>query len=337
MPTNFNVLSWNIRDLGADQVADDDFIELVAKIIRQENIDLVSILETKSDKGAELGKRITKKLGAGWDKHSSVPSAPTSNKPENYVFMWKTAKITNATGFKFADNIDAATGKTVGFPRQHTGRRPSRYPYLGEFTVGGRQITFVSFHATFTSVDIAESNQKLAAITEVRNKANVVVMGDFNDHPINSRTYRGARSFQPLVGLGFAHKIATATSLSQAFDPTWTTTVECRSSVYDNFFVKSAAGQISAAVGSVVDGIAALRGGYLESTGRLVFNNWAKRANAYELTPARVRYRALRHRVWAPVPLFGPTERIATIEDAHEVHWVCLSDHLPVKLATTVT
>lgn len=341
MPTTVVAISWNIRDLGADMVNDNDLIDFIATVLRNGGANFASILETKSNKGDDLGKKLKAKLGGTWDHHSSPPSAPKSNKPENYVFLWDGAAVTAGAGFKFPNDIDAATGKTIGFPRQHTGgKRPSRYPYLGTFTMGGKAVTVVSFHATFTAVDIAECNQKLGAIGEVRDR-NVIVMGDFNDHPVNSKTYRGKKSFEPLTALNFSHHINTKTSLKHFFELSWLATTDCRSSLYDNFWVKTG-GDVAVTSAEIIDCIddlmvdAIVTTKPLSTKGKKVFNNWAARTNAFEKTAARESHWRRKGKAWVDIVPFAPSDKISTIEDAHEVYFVCVSDHLPIKLTFTV-
>jgi endonuclease/exonuclease/phosphatase family metal-dependent hydrolase len=320
------ILSWNIKDLNESQINDANFIALMVKVIQQQKANLVSILETKSDKGKDLGNKLKGKLGAKWDAHSSTKSAPNSNKPENYVFLWDGASVTSTNQFKFPDGQNPA----IGFPNQHNNSKkksPSRFPYVGKFKAGKTTFTCVSFHTTFASCDIAEANQNLAKINEVINDADVIVMGDFNDDPSNSRKYRGVLTFEPLIKtIGCNYYINVKTSLCQAFDPTWKKSTDCRASIYDNFFVKTA-GNLTVKKAEVVDLVDALQDpNWLSAYGKDLFNSWAARENK---TKAK-------RKNWTPIPLFKPAEKIATLEDAHEVHWVAVSDHLPIRMEVTV-
>lgn len=111
-------------------------------------------------------------------------------------------------------------------------------------------------------------------------------MGDFNDHPTNGRTYRGQRGFLPLENGGFTHTLTVATSLKHIYDASWTSTADCRSSEYDNFWVKLG-GDLANPTAEVVDVIDLLtHPKALHDDAKKVFNNWAKRANAYEAKPA---------------------------------------------------
>jgi len=323
------ILSWNIKDLNEAQVNDPEFIALVVKVIQQEGAQLVSLLETKSDKGKDLCAKLTAKLGNSWRSAYSGKSAPYSNKPENYVFLWDSAVVAAgaASKFKFPD----AQLPPIGFPNRHGNtakKRPSRFPYIGEFKVSNTTFTCVTFHTTFTAVDIAEANQQLAQINEVKNEPNVIIMGDFNDNPAKPRTYRGKTSFEDLLNVcKFRACITDKTSLCQAYLPSWTTTAHCRASVYDNFFVKTA-GDFSLLSAQVIDLVDALmHGKYLSQHGRRLFNSWAKRENSIK---------SKKKNGWTMIPEFQAGETIATIEDAHEVHWVAVSDHLPIRLEMTV-
>jgi endonuclease/exonuclease/phosphatase family metal-dependent hydrolase len=328
---NLIILSWNIKDLNEAQVNDPEFIALVVKVIEEEKADLVSILETKSDKGKDLCAKVTAKLGKHWASAYSGKSAPFSNKPENYVFFWNTKLVSQGSKakFKFPD----AQTPQIGFPNRHNNgakKSPSRFPYLGEFKVANTTFTCVVFHTTFASVDIAEANQNLARIDEVCKDTNVIIMGDFNDDPApgKSRTYRGKSSFQDLTtGLKFSYHISAKTSLCQAYLPSWTSTVDCRASVYDNFFIKTS-GDFTSKKAEVVDLVHALKhGNYLSKHGKNLFNSWARREN---------KLKAKKKANWTLIPEFQPTDQIATLEDAHEVHWVAISDHLPIRLTLTV-
>ncbi|GJJ04329.1 hypothetical protein RugamoR64_48670 [Duganella rhizosphaerae] len=324
-----NILSWNIKDLNEAQILDVNFIALVAKVIQVQNAHLVSILETKSDKGLDLRTKLCAKLGKNWDSIHSDKSALHSNKPENYVFLWDTTVVKkgSAAKFKFPD----AQNPRVGFPNMHTSKKsPSRFPFMGEFKVANTTFTCVVFHTTFTAVHIVEANQNLAQINEVKTDTNVIIMGDFNDHPTlgKSRSYKGKSSFLDLTTtLNFKSHINAKTSLCQAYLPSWTSTADCRASEYDNFFLKSA-GDFSNPTATVVDLVSDLQHpNYLSQLGKALFNSWAKREN---VTKAKTKPG------WTAIKEYGKLEKIATLEDAHEVHWVAVSDHLPIHLKLTV-
>lgn len=308
-------------------VNDDDFVVFVAKVIAHTNVHFACIIETKSNKGDDFGKRLAKKLGSTWRHHSSTPSAPTGTKPENYVFLWETGTVTAAGSFKFPDNDHPKTKLKLGFPRQHGSRRPSRFPYQGKFTIGGKAVLIVAFHTCFTGVDIAEANQNLAYITEVINESNVIVLGDFNDHPTAGRTYRGDRGFEPLEAIDFKHTLAEPTSLKHIYEASWASTADCRSSAYDNFWVKGK-GDLDSPAAEVVDVIDLVtHPKTLHDDIKKVFNNWAKRTNAYKATSRKP---------WTDIVPYAANETITTLEDTHEAYFVAVSDHLPIKLKVKV-
>lgn len=330
MATTLNILSWNIRDVGQDQVDDTDFIKLVAKVVHEEQCNFVSILETKGDLGNELGKRVAKKLGAGWAWHSSAKSAPWSNKPENYVFIWKRTVLGLVQSF-FPDDKKGGAYQNLAFPHKHNNAKnksPSRFPFVVKFSVdpNGAKIplTVVSFHTCFTNAWICEANQNLAEIPEVSADANVLVMGDFNDHPDYGRTYKGVKSFHKLTNtLGFSVEVADETSVAADYQGGWSTT-DTLSSKYDNCFVKLGGGHVSQ-TGRVVDLMDALTTGkYLESLGKKVFNNYVTRKNVEYAKKGKIL-----------IDPFGAGDSIADPEDAHEVYREAISDHLPISLKLT--
>lgn len=323
---DISILSWNIRDLNEDQVKDPNFISLMVKVIQNQKVHLVSILETKSNQGKHLGPKLKAQLKGSWDFHASKRSARHSNKPENYVYLWDGKNVKSKDAFAFPvtskyipASLNVAT--PIGYPNRHDNPRkksPSRFPYIGKFRASNTDFTCVAFHTTFASVDIAESNQNLAYIDDVNTDANVIVMGDLNDDPSNCRSYRKVPGFKPLRDAGLDPHITAKTSLCQAYDPSWKKPVDCRANVYDNFFVKNLT--VKSAV--VVDLVEALQHpNWLNVHGKAVFNSWATRQNAKKKSN---------------IPLFKPGEEIKTLEDAHEVHWVAVSDHLPIQLTITV-
>ncbi|MGL1903149.1 MAG: hypothetical protein OCC49_13495 [Fibrobacterales bacterium] len=327
MPTDVAILSWNIKDVNKDMINDASFIAMVVKVIKNQNVHCVSILETKGNQGLNFGSKLKASLGGSWDAQESEKSAKHSNKPENYLFLWDDVTV-KAPGkiFKFPItskyipwNIGVAT--KIGYPNRHDTtkkQKPSRFPFIGKFRANTTDFTCVVFHTTFASVHIAESNQNLGYIDEVNDDAHVIVMGDFNDDPNNSRSYKTIPGFKPLEDAGLTSHITAKTSLKQAFIPTWANTLDCRANVYDNAFVKGLT--VKSAV--VVDLVDALQHpNWLSVEGRTLFNSWATRQNTKK---------------GASNVLFTAGENIANLEDAHETHWVAVSDHLPIKITMEV-
>lgn len=337
------ILCWNIQDLGTDQVDDASFIDMMVAVIHNNPVDLVCILETKADEGTRLGGLIKAKLDVAtaktWGVHSSTKSGPSSNKPENYVFLWDQAVVTAAGGWKFAAELPKK-----GFINAHI---KSRYPYLGDVTVNGKTITLIAFHTCFERVDIVECNQNLSFIAEISSKPNVILMGDFNDKAVDGLPVRrGRRSFADLYAIGatgpehYACALDERTSLKTKKNAAgMATTADARFSYYDHFFWRSTGGQLSNAVGSVVDVIAHLHNGqYLHTLGKTVFNNWAGRKNEEEGTDVAKKQRKTKKRpAWVDIVTYLPADNITTVAAAHGIYVDGISDHLPVRLVIDVS
>jgi endonuclease/exonuclease/phosphatase family metal-dependent hydrolase len=345
------ILCWNIQDLGTDQVDDASFVAMMVDVIHNAGVDVACILETKADEGTRLGGLLKTGLDTAtartWSSHSSPKSGPSSNKPENYIFLWDTAVVTAATGWKFP-----ATPPAAGFTRKHI---KDRFPYFGEVTVNGKSITLLALHTTFAGTEIVECNQNLATIPEVATgvgaKANVILMGDFNDKAAGAgrrKHRRGRYSFDDLYAIT---KTATAaenyvcahddlTSLKTKTGAAgWAATTDARASYYDHFFWRSTGGQLSNAVGTTIDLLVDLQvGHYLHARGKAVFNNWAARKNAEAATPAAIKQRKVKKRpVWVDIAPFGPADDVTTVQLAHKVYFDSISDHLPVRLVIDVS
>ncbi|MBL8236673.1 MAG: hypothetical protein JNM66_04595 [Bryobacterales bacterium] len=332
MATTVRFLSWNIQDLGKDQVKDAEFIGMIADVITNETANLVLILETKADQGDELGKRVKAVLGANWDHNASKPkSAPKGTKPENYVFLWNKTVITSATGFQYPDK------QKIGFPNTHLTPKkqsPSRFPYMGKFKAGATTVQVVAYHAPFNAVDIPVANQRLAEINEVKSEKEVIVVGDFNDTHQSSKSYsyKGQSTFGPLKALKFSAKLKkTKTSLKSAYVITWANSLDCRSEEYDNFFVKTS-GDLTVKSAKVVDLIVDMtKPNYLHARAKKVFDGWAGRKNAEEAKPAKIKARKRAKR--APfVPFVLPVPDRATFDQAYDAYFRAVSDHLPILL-----
>lgn len=334
------ILSWNIQDLGADQVKDANFINFMKLVIEQEKSDFVSILETKGDQGKNLGSALVAKLGATkWSSDSSPKSPPNGNKPENYLFLWKKALFSKIKSF-IPDNNAGVAYQKLKFPHFHNNlknKSPSRFPYVGHFTYdpGGKNVplSFVAFHTCFTKAWIPEANINLAKIPDVKDDTtypNMVVMGDFNDHPSFNNSYKGKKSFASLEAptkRNCAHRVNDKTSLASDFVSGWTSSTDTRSQKYDNFFVRLA-GTHSFKSANVVDLVDRIQQGKkanniaLEAPAKKVFNAWVGR---------KITEYAAKGKVFG-IDLFGATDHIADVEDAHEVYFNAISDHLPIAL-----
>lgn len=335
---NTVVLEWNIKDLNPEQIGDKHMIKMICQVIHSEGATMVVILETKTDKGDLLGQRLVARLnalpgGVVWNHHASPKSARYSNKPENYVFVFQTGiwGANHTTGAFPVLPPDPISGKLRGFPHQHGNLRkhsPSRYPYIAKFTttpvLNSRALTFVAYHAPF-DVTTPECCLNLNLIPDVLADANVIVTGDFNEEPHHQRTYIHRLSYDDGLchGGAFVRKIdyatdADLTTLKEGYVAGYTT-LQARASLYDNFFLK-AGGQIDTvtSTASVVDNLNNLTfGNYLHKYGRKVYNNAAGRRVA---------------KGKAAGPVFGAADNIQDAEDAHEVHWNAVSDHLPIRL-----
>lgn len=336
------IICWNIQDLGTSQVNDDSFLNMIVAVIHESAVDLACIIETKADEGTRLAGLLKSKLdtksGRTWAFHSSTKSGPQSNKPENYVFLWDTAVVTNAAGWKFPDQPPAE-----GFPNKHV---KCRFPYLGKLTVNGKTITVIAFHTCFERVDIVECNQNLETIAECLD-ANVILMGDFNDKAENGLPpKRGRRSFDNLRKLGatapehYACALDEKTSLQTKKNAAgWTTTLDPRESFYDHFFWRSTGGELTNPAGSTVDLLASLqKGNYLHDLGKAVFNNWAKRKNAEQATPVAIKQRKRKKRPpWVDIVMFLATDDVTTVQVAHQIYFDSISDHIPIRLVIDVS
>jgi endonuclease/exonuclease/phosphatase family metal-dependent hydrolase len=340
MPKTVRILSWNIQDLGADQIADADFINFMKLVVSQESADFVSILETKSNLGATLGTTLANKLGAAsWASDSSPKSPPHGNKPENYVFVWKKAVFTKVNAF-IPDDTFGGGYATLKFPHLHNNpkkKSPSRFPYVGHFTVkvgaSSVPLSFVAFHTCFVQAWIPEANRNLAKIPDVKDgvtNPNMVVMGDFNDHPSFGNTFKGKGSFQSLEANGkrkCTHRVNDKTSLASDFLSGWAASTDPRSKEYDNFFVRLA-NKHTFKKAAVVDLIDRIQKGKktnkiaLEGPAKKLFNAWVGRKTAEY---------AAKGKVFA-IQAFGAGDNIADVEDAHEVYFNAISDHLPITL-----
>lgn len=346
------ILCWNIQDLGTDQVDDADFVALMADVIHNADVDLACILETKANEGARLAGLLKAGLdpltGKVWSHHSSPQSGPSSNKPENYIFLWDSAVVTAAGGWQFP-----ATPPAAGFTRKHI---KDRFPYFGEITFNGRAITLLALHTTFASTEVVECNQNLATIPEVATgagtRANVILMGDFNDNaaagPGRRKHRRGQYSFEPIYDItttataaeNYVCALDELTSLKTKVGAAGAlTTVAARASYYDHFFWRSTGGQLTNAVGTTLDVLVDLQvGNHLHARGKAVYNNWAARKNAENAKPSVIKQRSVKKRAaWVDLVPFGPADNVNTVQLAHQVYSDGISDHLPVRLVIDVS
>ena len=120
------------KDMGKSKDATE--IRFIAETIR--HADIVAIQEVVAgDGGAQAVARLVLELntmGASWDYVVSDPTSSSAYKTERYAFVWKKSKA-----------------KLIGKPwlEKKYGILIDREPYFATFSIGGKSLTVVNFHA----------------------------------------------------------------------------------------------------------------------------------------------------------------------------------------------
>ncbi len=92
MPGKIRVLCWNITNISTDKVNDNDFMDMVAAVIRHYEVDIFAIIEVRGNNGTNLGTRLKNRLGHEWLYHTSTespPPHPNAKRREQYLLLWK--------------------------------------------------------------------------------------------------------------------------------------------------------------------------------------------------------------------------------------------------------
>lgn len=210
----FNLLSWNLKDLGNSRDAME--IRVIAETVR--NADIIAIQEVVAgDGGAQAVARLVAELntmGAAWDYVVSNPTLSSSYKAERYAYVWKKSRA-----------------KLIGKPWLQQGEYAQlidREPYFATFDVSGKQITIVNFHAITKAKQPETEIKYFRFLPELYPGLKLIFAGDFNLPQSHS-------VFNPLKKMGYLPALVNQkTSLRQKCLPDG-----CLASEFDNIFYNS--------------------------------------------------------------------------------------------------
>lgn len=190
-------------------------IRFIAETIR--HADIVAIQEVVAgDGGAQAVARLVLELntmGASWDYVVSDPTSSSAYKTERYAFVWKKSKA-----------------KLIGKPwlEKKYGILIDREPYFATFSIGGKSLTVVNFHAITKSKQPETEVKYFKFLPEEYPGLKLVFVGDFNLPQSHS-------VFNPLKKMGYQPALTNQkTSLRQRC-----LSDGCLASEYDNIFYKA--------------------------------------------------------------------------------------------------
>lgn len=207
---NVSICSWNIQHFGKTKTEAE--LNYIANIVKK--FDLVAIQEVVAGYGgsqavAKLADELNR-LGSKWDYVISNPTSSVGNSKERYAFLWNTSKVRSA-GVPWLD--DNYAGEI------------DREPYLGQFMVGNKAFTLVSFHAVPKSKQPEREVKYLKFFPELYSDQQLIFCGDFNLPQSHS-------VFNPLKKMGYLPALkGQKTSLKQEC-----INGNCLASEYDNIF-----------------------------------------------------------------------------------------------------
>ncbi|MGN7986151.1 endonuclease/exonuclease/phosphatase family protein [Pedobacter sp. 22226] len=209
--TAISVLSWNLKDLGVSKSAAD--IEMIARVIAR--YDVVAIQEVVAGSGGPKAlSRLVNELNKDSRKWkyeiSEVTSGTSAHKAERYAFLWQDARVLKS-------------GK--GWLEPHFESQIEREPFFARFTVNGKTLTLVNFHAITKFAHPETEVKYFRYLPELYPTDKLIFCGDFNlpeSHTV----------FNPLKSMGYRSALVKQkTTLRQACLGTG-----CLASELDNFY-----------------------------------------------------------------------------------------------------
>ena len=205
------LMSWNLKDFGSSKTDED--ISAIAEIIKP--YDIIAIQEVVAGPGgakavARLHEALNRK-GTKWDYEiSPVTSGSSAHKAERYAFFWQASKVNRV-------------GK--GWMEKKYGDLIEREPFYARFSVKGKKITLINFHA-ITKSQQPETEIKYFKFFPMEYPGEALVFcGDFNVPQSHS-------VFNPIKKMGYISAlIGQKTSLRQRCIAD-----DCLASEFDNFY-----------------------------------------------------------------------------------------------------
>ncbi|XP_075041737.1 deoxyribonuclease-1-like 1 isoform X2 [Mixophyes fleayi] len=168
----FRICAFNAQRFGEKKVANDEVLNVLVKIVKR--CDICLLQEVQDPKGLALSKLLGV-LNRQQDLFLAVSSPPIGRKTytEQYVFLYKSEKISVKDQYKYEDNNPS---------------RPdvfAREPYVVSFTVQSAALQDLVLIPQHTEPDKAalEIEALYDVFVDVRSRwscKNVIIMGDFN-------------------------------------------------------------------------------------------------------------------------------------------------------------
>lgn len=206
----FSICSWNLKDFGKSK--SDSEIIFIAKTLK--SFDILAIQEVVAGYGgAQAVARLADELnrsGDKWDYSISDVTSGSSYKSERYAFIWKVTKV-----------------KKIGeaWLEKEYGLLIDREPYYARFSLAGKVITLVNFHAITKSKQPETEIKYFKFLPALYPKDNLIFCGDFNLPQSHS-------VFNPLRKMGYVSALTDQkTSLKKTC-----VLGECFASEFDNFY-----------------------------------------------------------------------------------------------------
>lgn len=206
---DISICSWNLKDFGNSK--SEQTLDFVARTLA--SFDIIAIQEVVASAGgpqavAKLVAKMNK--GAQLWKYEISPVTSGTMTNERYAFIWKSTTIKRRTAAWLDSNYRSVI---------------EREPYMGQFIIGNRSITLVSFHAVPKAKNPAAEIKYLQYFRSCYPNQNLIFCGDFNlpaSHTV----------FNPLKAQNFtAALVKQKTSLRQRC-----INGDCLASAYDNFY-----------------------------------------------------------------------------------------------------
>ena len=232
-----------------------ELVALIAKVIQQNQVDVVGFCEIRSKLGDDIGKELTEilngnKTGLPWKYKPSTPFG--KNRWEQYLFVWNTTKATTyGPLFKDTFTNPAPPPANLGFPRQSQLDRP---PYLGFFqtVTNAKKVLIAVMHSPAPSPSFRpkEAANNMAEVADFSSAVDAcLLMGDFNVKISSDAATAGSlgeAAFGPLVtGKNFTQLLpgdilSSLISLKQVV--VGMTINACYSMPYDQLFLRAKIG-----------------------------------------------------------------------------------------------
>lgn len=186
-PANIKIASWNIQNFGQSKANNQEIMTDIAYQIKKYDIvaiQEVSNINEKIDYACERNVNaynsenynlIEKSLTTALNNASYKIVISPQVFDERYMYVYNSDKIKLENSYIYKDGN---VGELCGLNNSNNGLM-LREPFIGKFSIGKRNITLMNVHTSPTN-NMNELNGLKIFYDELREKENVVLLGDFN-------------------------------------------------------------------------------------------------------------------------------------------------------------